>query len=75
MRILHLDSGREMRGGQWQVLSPQQGLIDDGYDYVLQRGFLDSPQGLAIAWMAAPYTFLKYAKAMKALTNADTSSR
>jgi glycosyltransferase involved in cell wall biosynthesis len=35
--------------------------------YVLQRGFLDGPQGLAIAWMAALYTFLKYAKAMKGL--------
>lgn len=31
--------------------------------YVFQRGFLDGPQGLAIAWMAALYTFLKYAKA------------
>ena len=31
--------------------------------YLLQRGFLDGPQGLAIAWMAALYTFLKYAKA------------
>ncbi len=31
--------------------------------YVIQRGFLDGPQGLAIAWMAALYTFLKYAKA------------
>jgi glycosyltransferase involved in cell wall biosynthesis len=30
--------------------------------YVIQRGFLDGPQGLAIAWMAAQYTFLKYAK-------------
>jgi glycosyltransferase involved in cell wall biosynthesis len=38
--------------------------------YVLQRGFLDGPEGLAIAWMAALYTFLKYAKA-----NADPSSR
>lgn len=32
--------------------------------YVLRRGFLDGPQGLAIAWMAALYTFLKYAKAL-----------
>jgi glycosyltransferase involved in cell wall biosynthesis len=32
--------------------------------YLLQRGFLDGPQGLAIAWMAALYTFLKYAKAL-----------
>lgn len=43
--------------------------------YVLQRGYLDGPQGLAIAWMAALYTFLKYAKAMKALSNADPASR
>jgi glycosyltransferase involved in cell wall biosynthesis len=31
--------------------------------YVLRRGFLDGRQGLAIAWMAALYVFLKYAKA------------
>ena len=26
MRILHLDSGREMRGGQWQALRLIEGL-------------------------------------------------
>ncbi|MEX2261572.1 MAG: glycosyltransferase family 2 protein [Bryobacteraceae bacterium] len=31
--------------------------------YFLQRGFLDGVEGLAIAHMAALYTFLKYAKA------------
>ena len=31
--------------------------------YVLQRGFLDGAEGLAIAHMAALYKFLKYAKA------------
>ncbi len=31
--------------------------------YVLQRGFLDGREGLTIAYMAALYTFLKYAKA------------
>ncbi len=31
--------------------------------YFLQRGFLDGPEGLMIAHMAAFYTFLKYAKA------------
>jgi glycosyltransferase involved in cell wall biosynthesis len=31
--------------------------------YILQRGFLDGRQGLAIAYMAGLYTFLKYAKA------------
>ena len=35
--------------------------------YFIRRGFLDGPQGLAIAWMAALYTFLKYAKARKDL--------
>lgn len=31
--------------------------------YILKRGFLDGMEGLAIAYMAAFYTFLKYAKA------------
>lgn len=31
--------------------------------WLIQRGFLDGAQGVAIAWMAALYTFLKYAKA------------
>ena len=31
--------------------------------YFVQRGFLDGPEGLTIAYMAALYTFLKYAKA------------
>ena len=31
--------------------------------YVVQRGFLDGYEGLAIAYMAAFYNFLKYAKA------------
>jgi glycosyltransferase involved in cell wall biosynthesis len=35
--------------------------------YFIRRGFLDGPQGIAIAWMAALYTFLKYAKARREL--------
>jgi glycosyltransferase involved in cell wall biosynthesis len=35
--------------------------------WVIRRGFLDGAQGLAIAWMAALYTFLKYAKATASL--------
>ncbi len=35
MRILHLDSGKEMRGGQWQVLRLHQGLIEAGLDSLL----------------------------------------
>ena len=35
MRILHLDSGREMRGGQWQVLRLHQALIAAGHESLL----------------------------------------
>jgi glycosyltransferase involved in cell wall biosynthesis len=31
--------------------------------YVIDRGFLDGPEGLTISYMAAFYTFLKYSKA------------
>lgn len=36
MRILHLDSGREMRGGQWQVLRLIRGLRAAGWEPVLR---------------------------------------
>ncbi len=42
--------------------------------YLIQRGFLDGAQGLSIAWMAALYTFLKYAKARE-IRNADSPPR
>jgi len=32
MRILHIDSGREMRGGQWQVLRLMEGLCAAGVE-------------------------------------------
>jgi glycosyltransferase involved in cell wall biosynthesis len=35
MRVLHLDAGREMRGGQWQVLRLIQGLADSGVESTL----------------------------------------
>jgi hypothetical protein len=35
MRILHLDAGREMRGGQWQVLRLIQGLAQSGVESTL----------------------------------------
>ncbi|HEY7389570.1 MAG TPA: glycosyltransferase family 4 protein, partial [Bryobacteraceae bacterium] len=35
MRVLHLDSGREMRGGQWQVLRLLEGLAEAGVESVL----------------------------------------
>jgi L-malate glycosyltransferase len=35
MRILHLDSGRQMRGGQWQVLYLLRGLRSRGHEVTL----------------------------------------
>ena len=35
MRILHLDAGREMRGGQWQVLRLIEGLAAKGVESTL----------------------------------------
>ncbi|MES1258187.1 MAG: glycosyltransferase family 4 protein [Acidobacteriota bacterium] len=35
MRILHLDSGREMRGGQWQALRLHRGLVAAGHESLL----------------------------------------
>ncbi len=35
MRVLHIDSGREMRGGQWQVLYLLEGLRAQGHEVAL----------------------------------------
>jgi glycosyltransferase involved in cell wall biosynthesis len=35
MRILHLDSGREMRGGQWQALRLHRGSLARGHESLL----------------------------------------
>ena len=35
MRVLHLDSGREMRGGQWQVFRLHRGLLELGHRSML----------------------------------------
>jgi len=35
MRILHLDAGRQMRGGQWQVLRLIEGLAAQGVEPAL----------------------------------------
>ena len=60
MRILHLDSGKEMRGGQWQVLRLLEGLAAQRVDTTLlarrgsplfemarQRGWMVEPIGMA----------------------------
>jgi hypothetical protein len=35
MKILHLDTGREMRGGQWQVLRLHEALVQAGHESFL----------------------------------------
>ena len=35
MRVLHLDTGREMRGGQWQALRLVEGLRAGGVESTL----------------------------------------
>ena len=66
MRILHLDAGREMRGGQWQVLRLIEGLAGAGVESTLlaragaplavaarERGWRVEPLGLARAALLA----------------------
>jgi glycosyltransferase involved in cell wall biosynthesis len=54
---------------QQQKVTMRRLLVDPAWTFVrtyfVQRGFLDGPEGLSIAWMAALYTFLKYAKAYR----------
>lgn len=53
MKVLHLDSGRSMRGGQWQALYLHEGLLRDGFDSLLlaPRG---SPLALETARRGLP---------------------
>ncbi|MGO9009357.1 MAG: glycosyltransferase family 4 protein [Bryobacteraceae bacterium] len=66
MRILHMDGGREMRGGQWQVLRLIEGLAAAGVESTLlaqadsplagaarERGWRVEPLGLARAAIQA----------------------
>jgi hypothetical protein len=67
MRILHLDAGREMRGGQWQVLRLIAGLSAAGIDSTLlarkegplfeaarKEGWRVEPLGLTRAILGLP---------------------
>lgn len=56
-----IDAGRRPSWSKlW--LNPPAAFVKS---YLWHRGFLDGPQGLAIAWFAAMYVFLKYAKARR----------
>ena len=67
MRILHLDGGNELRGGQWQLLRPLEGLSKAGVESTLlarkgaplfrlahERGWRVEPLGLGRAISLAP---------------------
>jgi glycosyltransferase involved in cell wall biosynthesis len=53
--------------GRHQKIALRHLVLDPAWtfvrSYLVHRGFLDGLQGWCIAWMAALYTFLKYAKA------------
>jgi glycosyltransferase involved in cell wall biosynthesis len=61
MRILHLDSGREMRGGQWQVLRLIEGLSAAGIESVLlaRAGSPLYERVRAKGWRVEPWGFLR----------------
>jgi len=74
MRILHLDGGRELRGGQWQVLRLIEGLAAQGVESTLlarengplyaaarQKGWRVEPLGLARAFLLARHHDLLHA--------------
>jgi glycosyltransferase involved in cell wall biosynthesis len=67
-------AARELRA-RGKRIGWRQLLLDPPWAFfrawVLQRGFLDGLPGLAIAYMAALYSFLKYAKARDATLDAN----
>jgi hypothetical protein len=57
-RILHLDSGREMRGGQWQALRLHRGLVEAGHESLLLARE-DSPLLTAVGKARLPCEVLR----------------
>jgi glycosyltransferase involved in cell wall biosynthesis len=57
MRILHLDAGREMRGGQWQVVRLIEGLLAAGNECVLlaRRGSPLHERAAQKGWRVEPW--------------------
>ncbi len=63
MRILHMDGGREMRGGQWQVLRLMEGLAAAGVESTLLAR-ADSPLAAAArerSYRVEPFGFMRAA--------------
>jgi hypothetical protein len=59
MRVLHLDAGKEMRGGQWQVLRLIEGLTAAGIESILlaQPGAPLYLSARARNWRVEPLSF------------------
>jgi hypothetical protein len=52
---------RKIKVSLWRlILDPAWAFVKS---YIVERGFLDGPEGLTIAHMAAFYNFVKYSKA------------
>jgi glycosyltransferase involved in cell wall biosynthesis len=61
MRVLHLDAGREMRGGQWQVVRLIEGLAAAGIESILlaRRGAPLYQTARARGWRVESWGFSK----------------
>jgi len=61
MRVLHLDAGREIRGGQWQVLRLMEGLATAGVESTLlaRRGAPLYQAACARGWRVEPWGFTR----------------
>ena len=70
MRVAHIDTGRDMRGGQWQALALMTGLAERGLEQVLlapadaplfckarELGIAVAPVGLLSIWRARADVF------------------
>jgi len=64
MRILHLDDGRGMRGGQWQVLRLIEGLAAAGVESTLlaRQGGPLAAESAKRGWRVEPLDYLRAAK-------------
>ena len=74
MRILHLDAGKEMRGGQWQVLRLVEGLAVQGVESTLLARE-DAPlftEARKLGWRVMP---LGVTSALRCLRTHDGSCR
>jgi len=63
MRVLHLDAGKEMRGGQWQVLRLIEGLRAEGVDSTLLARPASPLFGAAVerGWRVEPLGYVRAA--------------